>query len=237
MGAQTVQQPLAGVGQKRAENQPSTGTSMPLFRARQWRPVRCPPPPLSAVLSTLPTSFRDAGMAKANSTTRRSKSGRRQDSKGAELIDAWRMWYAPFQATLSAISLPTKLDQRASAQCPATSLCRSARPQAAKASGCRDRAAHQSTSGAREVALGAAMASLPTLAALAVAQKLSEQHRYVLGTAEAGITTFAVEDDANVRGRLAKAQRVGHGQWIAIGIAEPRDGLIDMCGTTRASSR
>ena len=166
-------------------------------------------------------------MANASSTTARSKSGDRATAPNGALTASTlgRMWWAPLNVTLIAISLAMKLVQRGSAKNGATS-----RFERAAADGGIDlRREH-----VRQVVVAllvraqvAALAAVRIAGAVvgfrAVAQQLRQQHRHVLRPAEAGIAALAVQHHADVPGGLAKEQRVRHGQRIADRVAERRD--------------
>ena len=74
----------------------------------------------------------------------------------------------------------------------------------------------------------AALARVLRIAAGAVAVELREQHRDVLGAAEAGIAALAVEHRVAPLPRCAKQQRVGHGQRIADRVTEQSDRAIEI---------
>ena len=139
-----------------------------------------------------------------------------------------RMWYGALNVTLIAISLATKLGQRGSSKNGASCDSRALPAIAARHIGREHR---------RQIVVAllvspqiAALAGVERVAGLfrAVAEQLGQQHRQVLRPAEARIAALAVQDHAGLAARLAKQQRVGHGERIADRIAQERDRLVEV---------
>ena len=159
---------------------------------------------LRMYFSTVPRSFRSAGIRSAASTTPRSKSGERGSTACGRL--SWstfgRMWCPPLNVTFRAISRFTSEDQRGSHRYGLTI--------ASSASGSENvRIEHP-------LELGEALPVRDEVAPLEVpAVEVAQNHRHVLRAAEAGVAALAVEHDRGSLGRRLEEERVRDGERLA----------------------